>query len=128
MVLAKDLQEDFYVYFPKFLTTLINLLNTKDPEQLEWTLVCLAFLFKALRVYLKRDILIIFEAVLPLLSESMPWYVNNFAAESFAFVARDIKDKKKFLNILVKTVNSQKNVSYYVFISVFYYHSSLEIL
>ncbi|XP_026487160.2 small subunit processome component 20 homolog [Vanessa tameamea] len=100
--LAKDLRSDFYPYFPKFLDILITLLNTKDVERLEWTLVCLAFLFKILKPYLKKDIGVILKRIIPLLSESQPQYINNFAAESFAFVARDIKDKKKFIELILE--------------------------
>ncbi|CAK1596413.1 unnamed protein product [Parnassius mnemosyne] len=94
---AKDLRNDFYPHFPKFLDILIKLLNTKDPERLEWTLICLAFLFKILKPYLKKDVETVLKRIVPLLSESHPQYINNFAAESFAFVARDIKDKSKFI-------------------------------
>ncbi|XP_045535556.1 small subunit processome component 20 homolog [Papilio machaon] len=95
--LAKDLRHDFYPHFPKFLDILIKLLNTKDPERLEWTLICLAFLFKILKPYLKKDLETVLKRIVPLLSENHPQYINNFAAESFAFVARDIRDKNKFL-------------------------------
>ncbi|XP_023944634.2 small subunit processome component 20 homolog [Bicyclus anynana] len=98
---AKDLRIDFYPYFPKFLDILINLLNTKDAERLEWTLVCLAFLFKTLKPYLKKDIGVVLTRIIPLLSETQPQYINNFAAESFAFVTRDVRDKKKFIEIIL---------------------------
>ncbi|XP_063380914.1 small subunit processome component 20 homolog isoform X2 [Cydia fagiglandana] len=99
--LAKDLRDDFYPYFPRFLDILIRLLKTKDAERLEWTLVCLAFLFKILKPYLKKDIAVVLKRIIPLLSESQPQYINNFAAESFAFVARDIRDKKKFIELVL---------------------------
>ncbi|XP_050560675.1 small subunit processome component 20 homolog [Spodoptera frugiperda] len=98
---AKDLREDFYPYFPRFLDILIKLLSTKDADRLEWTLVCLAFLFKILKPYLKKDIAVVLKRIIPLLSESQPQYINNFAAESFAFVARDIRDKKKFVSLVL---------------------------
>ncbi|PZC82298.1 hypothetical protein B5X24_HaOG210854 [Helicoverpa armigera] len=103
---AKDLREDFYPYFPRFLDVLIRLLNTKDAERLEWTLVCLAFLFKVLKPYLKKDVAVVLRRIIPLLSESQPQYINNFAAESFAFVARDIRDKKKFVSLILNYLQS----------------------
>lgn len=109
--LAKDLRSDFYPHFPKFLDILIKLLNTKDAERLEWTLVCLAFLFKTLKPYLKKDIGVIIVRIIPLLSESQPQYINNFAAESFAFVARDIKDKKKFIDLILNYLEKNDDVS-----------------
>ncbi|CAH0579423.1 unnamed protein product [Chrysodeixis includens] len=103
---AKDLREDFYPHFSKFLDILIKLLNTKDAERLEWTLVCLAFLFKVLKPYLKKDIAGVLKRIIPLLSETQPQYINNFAAESFAFVARDIRDKKKFVGLILNYLQS----------------------
>ncbi|XP_059048570.1 small subunit processome component 20 homolog [Achroia grisella] len=99
--IAKDLRSDFYPYFPRFLDILIKLLDTKDAERLEWTLICLAFLFKVLKPYLKKDIAIVLKRIIPLLSDNQPQYINNFAAESFAFVTRDIRDKKKFIELLL---------------------------
>lgn len=109
--LAKDLREDFYPHFPRFLDILIKLLKTKDAERLEWTLVCLAFLFKTLKPYLKKDIAAVLKRIIPLLSESQPQYVNNFAAESFAFVARDIRDKKKFIELVLSYLQDNNDVS-----------------
>ncbi|XP_049868874.1 small subunit processome component 20 homolog [Pectinophora gossypiella] len=104
--LAKDLREDFYPHFPRFLDILIKLLNTKDAERLEWTLVCLAFLFKILKPYLKKDVATVLKRIIPLLSDAHPQYINNFAAESFAFVARDIRDKKKFIDLMLNYLQS----------------------
>ncbi|KAG5868691.1 hypothetical protein JTB14_031637 [Gonioctena quinquepunctata] len=108
VALAKDLHKEFYVYFPKFLDVLIELLNTKCTEQLEWTFTCLAYLFKFLWRCLIKDINTVFKALLPLLSDNKPEYINSFAAESFAFVARKVKDKKTFLNLLIKSVKSEQ--------------------
>ncbi|KAM3959212.1 small subunit processome component 20 homolog [Aphomia sociella] len=107
--IAKDLRSDFYPYFPRFLDILIKLLNTKDAERLEWTLICLAFLFKVLKPYLKKDIALVLKSIIPLLSESQPQYINNFAAESFAFVARDIRDKKKFVDLVLDYLSTNED-------------------
>ncbi|XP_034830550.1 small subunit processome component 20 homolog [Maniola hyperantus] len=107
--LAKDLRIDFYPHFPKFLDILIDLLNTKDAERLEWTLVCLAFLFKTLKPFLKKDIGVVLTRIIPLLSDAHPQYINNFAAESFAFVARDIRDKKKFIELVLNYLQTNDN-------------------
>lgn len=109
--LAKDLREDFYPHFPKFLDILIQLLETKDAEKLEWTLLALAFLFKILKPYLKRDLAGVLKRIIPLLSEKKPQYINNFAAESFAFVARDIRDKKKFIHLIANYLMTHEDVS-----------------
>ncbi|KAJ8971909.1 hypothetical protein NQ314_000480 [Rhamnusium bicolor] len=88
VAVAKDLQKEFYDYYPQFLEILIDLLNTKDAEQLEWTFTCLAYLFKLLWRSLVKNINYVFIALLPLLSDNKPEYISNFAAESFAFVTR----------------------------------------
>lgn len=103
--MARDLREEFYAYFVNaerpILSTLINLLNTNEPEQLEWTLVCLAHLFKILKPYLKKDFSAVFDAILPLLDSSHAEHITNFAVECFAFVARDIADKERFLTAIL---------------------------
>lgn len=103
------MREDFYPYFQRFLNQLIQLLNSKDAEQIEWTFVCLAFLFKTLKPFLKKDITIVFNAILPLLSRRTTEYVQNFAAECFSFVARDIKDKSKFLQLILIGLKHHNN-------------------
>lgn len=115
VALVQDLQADFYQYYPNFLNVLIELLNTKDTEQLEWTFTCIAYIFKLLWRILIKDIDNVFNLLLPLLSDTKPEYINNFAAESFAFVARKVKDKRNFLVILLRTVRDTNDVSYILF-------------
>ncbi|XP_075166335.1 small subunit processome component 20 homolog [Haematobia irritans] len=104
-VLARDLREEFYPYFQRVLDRLICLLNTKDAEQLEWTLVCLAYLFKTLKPHLKRNIGVVFHSILPLLDERRyEEHVTNFAVECFSFIARDVRDYDKFLQFILATV------------------------
>lgn len=104
-VLARDLREEFYGYFQRVLDRLICLLNSQDAEQLEWTLICLAHLFKTLKTYLKRNIGVVFNAVLPLLDEQhYAEHVTNFAVECFAYIARDVRDFPLFLSYVLKTV------------------------
>lgn len=89
---------------------LISLLNTNNAEQLEWTFTCLAYMFKFLWKPLVRNIKNVFILLLPLLSDSRPNYIHEFAAESFAFIARKIRDKRKFVQHMVKIVKEQKDV------------------
>lgn len=110
VAVAKDLQREFYQYYPQLLEVLIDLLNTKDAEQLEWTFTCLAYLFKFLWRSLVKDINNVFNALLPLLSDNKPDYINSFAAESFAFVARKVRDRKAFLTLLLKAVRNKHDV------------------
>lgn len=82
VVLSRDLREEFYAYVPRILNALISLLDTKDSDQLEWTLICLAFLFKSMKSILKKHIIQVFELLLPLLDEKhYSEKVTNFAGE-----------------------------------------------
>lgn len=104
-VLARDLREGFYTDFQRVLDRLICLLNTQDAELLEWTLVCLAYLFKFLKSHLKKNMGVVFHAILPLLDEQRyDEHVTNFAVECFSFIARDVKDYGRFLNYILETV------------------------
>lgn len=111
VAVARDLRKEFYVYYKDFLEVLIDLLNTKDTEQLEWTFTCLAYMFKFLWRSLIKNVGTVFVKLVPLLSDSKPEYINNFAAESFAFVARKVKDRKAFLELIVKSVRNKDDVS-----------------
>lgn len=53
----------------------------------------------------------VLKRIIPLLSEAHPQYINNFAAESFAFVTRDIRDKKKFLELVLNYLKTNDDVS-----------------
>lgn len=103
------MREEFYPYFQSFLDRLIMLLRTQDADQLEWTLICLAYLFKTLKPFLKKDISVVFNAIMPLLDRRNPEHVTNFAAECFSFVSRDIKDKEKFLALVLASLQRHKN-------------------
>lgn len=121
VALANDLRKDFYSYYPELLGVIIDLLNTKNPEILEWTFTCLAYLFKFLWRPLTKDINAVFITLLPLLSDTKPYYINNFAAESFAFVVRKIKDHSSFLTLLLKAVKNNSDVSCKLYNLVFNY-------
>ncbi|KAG5310535.1 UTP20 protein, partial [Acromyrmex insinuator] len=101
IAVARDLQKEFYDYFPEFLSEIICLLQTKDVEQIEYTFTTLAYLFKFLWRYLTRNIKTVMPLLLPLLADTQPVYINRFAAESFAFVVRKIKDKDSFLKLVL---------------------------
>lgn len=109
MAVSKDLQKDFYEYFPRCLIVIIDLLRTKDTEQIEYTFTSLAYLFKFLWRYLVQNIKTVLDLLLPLLADTQPTYVNNFAAESFAFVVRKIKDKDSFLKTILHILKNNPN-------------------
>lgn len=111
VALAKDLRKEFYPYYIRFLDQLIDVLNTKDTDVLEWTFQCLAYIFKFLWRYLIKDIHNVLSSLLPLLDSNKPDYVNNFAAESFSFVARKVHDRKLFLISILKLLKHKPEVS-----------------
>lgn len=104
IAVAKDLQKDFYAYFPEFLEVIISFLSTKDADQLEFALTSLAYLFKFLSRYLVKDFVAVFQLLVPLLDDKKPAYINDFAAESFSFIVRRIKDKEAFLKLVLATL------------------------
>ncbi|XP_063244418.1 small subunit processome component 20 homolog [Bacillus rossius redtenbacheri] len=101
VALARDLHHDFYPHYGGVLRSLVGVLVAKDPEQLEWVFTCLAYLFKFLWRSLARDAPAVLDGLVPLLSPAWPAHVNNFAAEGFAFVARKVKDKRRFLQLVL---------------------------
>ncbi|XP_012535697.1 small subunit processome component 20 homolog [Monomorium pharaonis] len=107
VAVARDLQKEFYDYFPEFLSEIICLLQTKDVEQIEYLFTTLAYLFKFLWRYLTRNISTVIPLLLPLLADTQPVYINRFAAESFAFVGRKIKDKDAFLKLVLRILKDR---------------------
>ena len=95
---AKDLQSDFYPKFHDFFKRLVDLLQTKDAQIIEWTFTTLAFLYKYQSRALVNDIDRVYELQLPLLASDKPEYVQLFASESFAFIGRKITDKPSFVD------------------------------
>lgn len=112
VAVAKDLRKEFFPYFnPGVLQECIRLLDTREVEQIEWVFTCLAHLFKYLWANIVKNINVILPQLLPLLSSTRPSYINNFVAESFAFVARKVRDKLQFLMLSLKNVKNNRDVS-----------------
>lgn len=109
--LARDLRNEFYPYFFDALGTCIYLLNTQDAEQIEVTFVCLAYLFKYLFQYIVKHIDEVLKHLLPLLSNSQPRYITDFAAQSFAYVARKVKDRTMFMKQVLNILRDNPEVS-----------------
>lgn len=114
VALARDLRDEFYVYLVRdkkpIFETIFNLLNTKESDQLEWTLICLAHLFKILKPYLKKDFSAVFNSLLPLIDDGQnAENITNFAVECFAFIARDITEKEKFVTAILSKLNARIN-------------------
>jgi U3 small nucleolar RNA-associated protein 20 len=54
--MSRDLQYDFYPYFPRIFEKIVSLLETQDTEILEWSFQCLSYLFKFLWRYMLKDL------------------------------------------------------------------------
>lgn len=111
VAIAQDLRKDFYPFFhPLILRECLTLLESRVPEQVECVFNCLAHLFKYLWAPIVKNISNVLPDLLPLLSSSRPKYINEFAAESFAFVARKVKDKPGFVKLSLKNVKKNRDV------------------
>lgn len=104
---SRDLTDDFYPYFESTFDKLKKLLMCKDSDQLEWTLICIAHIFKAVKKSLKRNIAKILPLMMPLLSEQTPIHITNFVAECFAFIIRDLGKKEEFFILLFATMSQE---------------------
>ena len=110
VALSKDLQADFYPKFPLFFARFVDLLQTKEPQIIEWTFTTLAFLYKYLWRALVKDIDRVYELQLPLLAANKPEHIQLFASESFAFIGRKITNKPSFVSLIfTKLVASPKD-------------------
>lgn len=110
-VLARDLRDEFFPFFDRVFDKLICLLKTRDPQQLEWTLICLASLFKILRGYLRARLDFIFDRIVSLLSDENQLHITNFATECFGFLARDTKKKKDLVLMITGAVKHDSSLS-----------------
>lgn len=111
VALANDLRQEFYPYFPSVYLILIDLLDVKETEQLEWIFQCLAYLFKFLWRCVLENFSTVFQSLLPLLSKKKSNYINNFAAQSFAYVARKVKDETQLVKLICRPLKENPNVS-----------------
>ncbi|XP_055540354.1 small subunit processome component 20 homolog isoform X2 [Wyeomyia smithii] len=111
VALAKDLRAEFCSFFFQFFDQLIIILDSREPDNLEYTFLCLASLFKIMRGFLRKKLEQVFERLVLLLEDSRPLYVTNFAAECFGFLARDVLNKKELLHMISVAVGSNSNVT-----------------
>ncbi|CRK91791.1 CLUMA_CG005422, isoform A [Clunio marinus] len=110
VALSRDLRKEFYSSFQQFFERLVKLLQTHDADQTEWTLVCLAFLFKTLKPFLVKDISIIVKQIIPLLSEKdQPEHIINFTVECFAFLVKNLENKDNFIVIILKNAKQDES-------------------
>uniref|UniRef100_A0A2M4B845 Putative u3 small nucleolar rna-associated protein 20 n=1 Tax=Anopheles marajoara TaxID=58244 RepID=A0A2M4B845_9DIPT len=103
VALAKDLRKEFYDYFASVFNVLASFLRSASADRVEWTLICLAHLFKALRAILRIHFTNTFDLLVPLLNESdAALHAVNFATECLGYLARDLKEKRTLIDMLLK--------------------------
>ncbi|XP_077988472.1 small subunit processome component 20 homolog [Glandiceps talaboti] len=110
--LAKDLQIDFYQFFHEFFNIIVVLLDShpKDTDLLEDSFQCLGYLFKFLWRYLLKDIKDVFLYYSSLLSTQRKDYIHHFAADSFAFLLRKVKDPDEILSFIFQHVQDHSEL------------------
>lgn len=86
-------------------------MNTKNPQQLEWALLCLASLFKIMRGYLRERLDFIFGRIVTLLCDENQLHITNFATECFAFLARDTNKKRELVHMITSAVKDDPSLS-----------------
>uniref|UniRef100_A0A182M7T1 Uncharacterized protein n=1 Tax=Anopheles culicifacies TaxID=139723 RepID=A0A182M7T1_9DIPT len=103
VALAKDMRKEFRPYFAGLFEVVVQFLYSDSADRVEWTLLCLAHLFKILRSFLRNDFSLTFNRLLPLLDEkSSPPHAIDFATECLGYLVRDLKDKGPFVSLMLK--------------------------
>uniref|UniRef100_A0A182WM90 Uncharacterized protein n=1 Tax=Anopheles minimus TaxID=112268 RepID=A0A182WM90_9DIPT len=104
VALAKDMRKEFRPYFAGLFEVVVQFLYSDSADRVEWTLLCLAHLFKILRSFLRNDLSLTFNRLLPLLDEKgSPRHAIDFATECLGYLVRDLKDKKPFVSLMLKS-------------------------
>jgi len=88
--LARDLRTEAYPFFrPKLVPALLQLLESRDTEQLEEAFSCLAYLFKFLVKFVVDDFAETFALLLPALRHRQ-WFIRKFSAEVLSYLVRQL--------------------------------------
>ncbi|XP_069175512.1 small subunit processome component 20 homolog [Procambarus clarkii] len=109
---ANDIPQEFYQHhFYEFLPRLVSQLSTKDPEQIESVFLCIVSLFVVLQKYLRDDLYELYHVhqYATLLSKAHPWYINELAAQSLAFLIRKIPKRNSFLAIAFRKLKKDES-------------------
>uniref|UniRef100_A0A182NLU3 Uncharacterized protein n=1 Tax=Anopheles dirus TaxID=7168 RepID=A0A182NLU3_9DIPT len=103
VALAKDMRKEFRPFFVGIFEVVVQFLYSDSADRVEWTLLCLAHLFKILRGFLRSDFSLTFSQLLPLLDETQsPRHATDFATECLGYLARDLKDKGPLVRLMLE--------------------------
>ncbi|CEG75265.1 hypothetical protein RMATCC62417_10338 [Rhizopus microsporus] len=107
--LAKDLEGEFYPYYPRLLSAILPLVYNRDVKLLESVFNCIAYLFKFLSRQILPELDVTFNLLSNMLGEdnqAKP-YVRRFTAEAFAFLLRKTRGME-LTKIVKHIINSLK--------------------
>ncbi|KAI9203103.1 armadillo-type protein, partial [Polychytrium aggregatum] len=89
-LIARDLQDEFYPYFPRVFLCMRAIIKSNPGAAIyEMAFQSMAYLFKYLSAELIRDVDATYDLVLPLLGDSK-YFVRNFTAEAYGFLLRKV--------------------------------------
>ncbi|KAJ1920636.1 U3 snoRNP protein [Mycoemilia scoparia] len=107
VTLARDLQEDFYSYYPRVMGWIIPLVKSQDVETVEWSYNAMAYLFKYLSKPILADMGTTFKLMAPLLGyERQKNHIRRFAAESLSYLIRKLRgnDLKSLIELVIHSL------------------------
>ena len=112
VALARDLQSEFYEYFPVIFELLVDLTcEATEAETIEALFVCQTFLFKYLSKFILKDIGKYFEVIKRKALTSKKEYVLNFSCEVFSFLIKKSKHQDDLVQMLFDSLKTDSNIS-----------------
>lgn len=109
--LARDLQSEFYEYFPVIFENLVSLsMKNVDTITIENVFVCQTFMFKFLNKFILEDIEDCYKTLKKALICNKE-YVVNFSSEAFSFLLRRSKNPEHLFQIIFESVEQDEKLS-----------------
>ncbi|OBZ87321.1 U3 small nucleolar RNA-associated protein 20 [Choanephora cucurbitarum] len=125
--LAKDLEGEFYPYYPRILSCIIPLVYHQDINLLESVFNCIAYLFKFLSRQILPDLDQTFLLLAKLLGEDNQTkpYIRHFTAEAFAFLLRKTRgaDLSKAVKCILDTLKAEPSVEFEEGLAMLFFES-----
>lgn len=111
VALARDLQTEFYEFFPEIYQLIVELTcQVNNAESIEQLFVCQTFLFKYLWKPVINDIGDHFKVLQKALTSKKD-YVVNFWSETFSFLVRKSKEPKQMFALLFESLPEDSNLA-----------------
>ncbi|KAJ3068043.1 U3 snoRNP protein, partial [Rhizoclosmatium hyalinum] len=112
-LLARDLQEEFFPYFPSVLKSILTLIHKSDAKLLEAIFNSIAYLFKYLSREVSEDVLPTFQ-IFETVMQDHRHYIRQFGAEAFGFIIRKIQGEKltALFKYMIKSLHRNPSWTY----------------